>query len=138
MTFRLQDTEWALVQHLPTQDLVDLAADLDVIIPAEVDKRELVELCVPRIVERGLANGLPFSKYDEEDLRALAPDALAALARIQGVGPEVHAVLKAGEKVYRVIERDRKGSDPVALLLPSLLPPVMRHAVERGLHRPGA
>ncbi|MCA9571793.1 MAG: hypothetical protein KC656_28340 [Myxococcales bacterium] len=138
MSFTLQPEEWALLQHLPTQDLVDLAADLDVLIPADVDKRTLLELCVPRLVERGRRSGLPFSKYDREDLEALGAAERAALGRIQGVEPDVDAILRAGERVYRTIERERKGIDPVAMMLPSLLRPVLRHAVEQGQDGQGA
>lgn len=137
MTFELNEAEWALLEHLPVQELVALAADLDVVIPGEIDRRSLASHCIPLMLTRACAEGLPLSKYDQADLEALSPEGLAALAAVQGVRgtPSVRSVLKAGQKAYRTLEKQRRGPSPFAAMVPILMGPLVRHAVEIGVHR---
>ncbi|TNE92045.1 MAG: hypothetical protein EP330_03580 [Deltaproteobacteria bacterium] len=125
MSFFLTETEWALVQHLPELELVELAAELELVPPAEIDRRTLVVDCVLRIVEVGRSEGLPFSKYDREDLESLSRDELAAIAGLVGTRSSVSAVLSAGQKTYKAWEKTRPKSQ-VALMLPLLLTAVAR------------
>ena len=131
MAFRFTDEEWALLSRLPESDLIDLATDLDMCPPVEIDARPLLESCVPKIVERARQEGLPFSKYDLEALEALSPRLLEALARLQGIKKQAtpKAVLRAGQRVYRNYARNRP-DNPVALMLPLLLEAVGRAALE--------
>jgi hypothetical protein len=73
--------------------------------------------------------GLPFSKYDRDDLEALPASDRASLARLQGLksSASVSAMVKAGQKVYKTYVKTRPGN-PVALLLPTLLPVIARVA----------
>ncbi len=127
MSFTLTESEWRLLSSVSVDDLVELAVELDVLAPKEIDRRALLEQCVPLIVERAREEGLPFSKYDAEDLRALPPHLLTAIGRLQGLRGEVtvERVLRAGRKVYRYYQKHRRHS-AVALLLPSLLSAVAR------------
>lgn len=127
MSFTLTEAEWRLLSSVSVDDLVELAVELDVLAPEEIDRRALLERCVPLIVERAREEGLPFSKYDADDLRTLSPELLTALGRLQGLKGEVtvDSVLKAGRKVYRQYQKHRRNST-VALLLPSLLSAVAR------------
>lgn len=130
---KLTDEEWAALSGLPTRDIVDLAADLNVLAPPELDRRELLQSCVPRIVARAREEGLPFSKYDRDDLLALPPEHLAALAKLQGLPSPatVDLILKAGRRVYKHYRKNRP-HNPVALTLPLLLRVVARTAAEEG------
>ena len=80
MAFCFTDEEWALLSRLPESDLIDLATDLDICPPVEIDPRPLLESCVPRIVERARQEGLPFSKYDLEALEAWQKEQITHMA----------------------------------------------------------
>jgi predicted component of type VI protein secretion system len=123
----IQDEDWTLVEHIPELELVNLAAELGIIAPAQIEARALWNRCVQGIVDRGRAEGLPFSKYDAEDLAELSPEHLAAIADIQGTAAAVAAIIRVGAKVYRLYERQRP-NNPIPLHLPSLLIPVARAA----------
>ena len=99
--FELTEAEWDMVKHLPELDLVDLAAELELIPPAEIDRRSLVVQCVLRMVVLAQEDGLPFSKYDRDDLDALAPEQLAVLAGLLGTRTTVRAVLARGQKTWK-------------------------------------
>ena len=82
--------------------------------------------------DRAVEVGLPFSKYDREDLEALQPDQLAAIARLLDLRPpaSVDAVLRAGQRVYNWYQKNNPGS-AVALLQPMLLTAIARAAAAR-------
>ena len=117
------------LRRLPDDVLVDMAADLDICIPETFDVQALVEACIPRIIERGMEEGLPLSKYDAEDLATLSQSELDALGRLQGLKTPttVAAVVRKGQRVYKWYRRNRP-DNPVALMLPMLLPAVARAA----------
>lgn len=134
MSFTLDDTEYALVQNVPAEDLVSLAADLDMVPPAEIDRRALVEACVPRMLARARHDGgIPLSKYDTQDVEALPKELLGVLAGLQGTSTSVRAVLKAGARIYRAREKHRMTrTDPYAYFMPLLLVPLLRLARDGG------
>ena len=129
MTAIINDQEWQLLKAIPEGMLVDLAADLDICPPEHIDRRALFEQCVVAIVERGRQEGLPFSKYDREDLEALSPPHLTAIGRLQGIQGQVTVdeVMRVGGRVYKFYQRSRP-DNPLALMLPSLLSAVARGA----------
>ncbi|MCO4744377.1 MAG: hypothetical protein KC912_06285 [Proteobacteria bacterium] len=129
MSFVLTEIEWSMVEHLPELDLVDLAAELGLIPPAEIDRRTLVVQCVLQLVEVGRSDGLPFSKYDREDLESLPREHLVALATVIGTRAEVASVLASGQRTLKALQKTRPNSQ-VALMLPMLLT-----AVARASHR---
>lgn len=142
MSFALTDAEWAGLATVADDDLVELLADMGSLLPAPpLDRRTILGGAVASIVAHGLAEGgLPFSKYDLDDLRALDAAGLAALARIQGLKPPAtpEAILKVGERVYRQRARTHRTRDGFAFMIPILLAPIVRCAIERGLDRSGA
>ena len=131
MSFALTDDEWTLLSGVPVGDLVELAVELDLVAPKEIDRRALLEQCIPLVVERAREEGLPFSKWDRGDLEDLSQAHLTAIGRLQGLNGQVSvdAVLRAGRKVYRQYQKHRRHS-AVALLLPSLLTAVARASLE--------
>ena len=79
------------------------------------------------MVVRARTEGLPISRYDEEDLHALTPAELAGLAELCGTKPTVKALLKAGARTWRA-HRKRRRTSPIAMMLPMLLPALARYA----------
>ena len=131
----LTEEEWTRLKGISNASLVDLAADLDLVVPSEIDKRWLIDQCVQAIVTRGAREGLPFSKYDREDLEALPPDLLQAIAGLQQTRATVSAILGVGARVYKTYEQTRP-DNPMALMLPSLLIPVARYARDQQILPP--
>ena len=131
MTFRLLDEEWALLTSLPVDDLVALAADLDVVIPHDVDRRELLERCIPLLVELAEREGLPFSKYDGPDLDELPTAQLTAIGRLLGLHGTMtsRAIVRTGQRKWR--RNKARTSQAIPMVLPVLLGPVARYASER-------
>lgn len=129
MSIELTEEEWVFLSRIPETDLVDAAADLSMLAPEVLDARALLEDMIPLIIARLQDEGLPFSKYDRDDLEALSASDRASLAKLQGLKPNasVSAMLKAGQKVYKTYVKTRPGN-PVALLLPTLLPVIARVA----------
>ncbi len=129
MTIALTEDEWTVLRRIPETDLVDAAADLSMLTPESLDARALLEDMIPLIIHRLRDEGLPLSKYDRDDLEALSTSERASVARLQGLKPNasVSAMVKAGQKVYKTYLKTRPGN-PVALLLPTLLPVIARVA----------
>ncbi len=136
MTERLTDTEWGFLHAMPEQDLVELAVELDLLVPERIEARALLEECLPLLLDRARVEGLPFSRYDLEDLAELPDAHRRAIARLQGLADDASPdrIVRAGEKVYRTYQKLRPRS-AVALLLPSLLPALARLASERAVQR---
>lgn len=133
--FELTDDEWALLANVPKADVVEFAIELDVLVPADPDNRELFLLTIPKVLDRVRADGLPFSKYDADDVGALSPELLATAAALQGTKATAAAVLRAGDKVRRTRERAVPGHDPYLYMLPMVLKPVLRLARAAGVGR---
>jgi hypothetical protein len=125
----LTDEEYEPLRGLPVESIVDLAAELDIVAGEEIDRRGLLERCVVAFVEHARREGLPFSKYDADDLKALDPDDLVAIGRLQGLSGRVtvSAVLKQGQRVYKTFQ-NRRGDHPIPLMLPMLLTAIARAA----------
>ncbi|MFT4626850.1 MAG: hypothetical protein ACI8PZ_005530 [Myxococcota bacterium] len=125
------DDEWVALSRMPELEVIALAADLDICVPAEIDRESLLSRCVTGIVARAQVEGLPFSKYDREDLAELPTELLDSIGRLQGLSGRVtvRAVLRVGDRVYRSYQKNRPGN-PVALMLPMLLAAVAREAMK--------
>ena len=130
MTFQLTPEEIAMFDNAPEDDLVDLAIDLDVAVPDEIIRANLVNACVKSLRDLAQREGLPFSAYDADDLDALSQDELDGVARLCGIEPAqkpetIERMLKAGKKVYKIYRKHRTRSQ-VPLYLPMLLAPLAR------------
>lgn len=130
MSFTFTDAEFAPLAALPVESIVDLAAELDLLVPESIDRRALLRESVLKLVVHAETHGLPFSKYDADDLAALDKEALAAIAGLQGTRPTVAAVVKQGQKVYKTYA-NRRSDHPIPLMLPMLLTAVARAARTR-------
>ncbi len=129
MRFVLTDREVQGLDYLPDKDLADWAVDLDLVPEEEIDRRGLVEELVPRLLELARREGLPFSKYDTQDLEELPVDHRQALARAMGWKHDTRSMVKAGEKIWRIYRKNRPGS-AIPLMVPVLLRPLARFAHE--------
>lgn len=131
MSELLTPEELALFQNAPEQELVDLAIDLDVPVPSEIDRSGLLDACIRNLTDLGRREGLPFSDYDKEDLTALCDAELNAIAALNGVDAgldrtrKVHLLLKTGKKNYKVWRKVRPKSQ-IPIYLPMLLNAVAR------------
>lgn len=119
--------ERAMLNNFPESELVELAAELGVTVPAVIRRHELMAQVLHELARHVRVHGLPLSHYDREDLCALSPEELAALAGLVGVAPRVNDLLKAGKKAYRSYTR-RTATSPIALMVPALLAPLARYA----------
>lgn len=127
----LEVHESQLFRNVPEGDLVDLAVELDLPVPERIERDALVGAAIEGIAQLARREGLPFSAYDQDDLAALPPDHLQALAELVGAQPSVSGILKSGRKVYKAYRKTRPNSQ-VALMLPMLLKPLARYASQVG------
>ena len=127
----ITDDEWFVLSNITEDTLVNMAADLSILVAMVIDRRSLCDECVHAIVIRAMNEGLPFSKYDLEDLESLSPEGRAAISRLQGLRPGAKTadILRVGQKVYRLYNKIRP-DNPVAMMVPALLPAIARYANE--------
>jgi hypothetical protein len=134
MSDLIQPADHPLLRAIPERDLVEMAVDLDIFIPAQIDRMQMVKQCVLAIVDRGRLEGLPFSQYDQDDLDALPADERSAIAVLMGLsaGASTARILKKGQRVYRSYQKHRP-DNATALLLPTLLSLIARAALTRDI-----
>ena len=124
-----------MFQNVPEDELVDLAIDLDVPVPEEIDLEGMLSQVVQNLASLGEREGLPFSRYDKEDLEQLSDEERNAIARLNGVDPNASAsaqiagLLKTGGKIYKLY-RKTKPKSQIPMYLPMLLGPLARHLVD--------
>lgn len=128
-TFSLTPAELAVCENLPDDNIIELAAELNLLIPERISRSGLLSSSIARLAELARQEGLPFSRYDREDLEALPREHLRALAVMCGSRPTIDGVIKGGQKVYKIYTRQRPQS-PVAMMLPMLLVPLARYAAD--------
>jgi len=129
--FKLTDAEWDHLSRCPEEDLIALAADLEIVIPEEIDARSLFESCIPRMARRIKAEGMPLSEFDLDDLEELPVPVRAGLAKALGVRDSVRSLLRAGKKAYKLRRKQRPGNDPYLYMIPIVLTPLIRHLQDR-------
>jgi hypothetical protein len=135
MSELLTPEEFSLFAHTPETELVDLAIDLDVPVPEEIDLGALLDHAVRNLASLGKREGLPFSHYDKDDLLALDQAGLRSIAALNGVADRgsaeatTRALIKAGKKIYKVYRNTRPNSQ-IPMYLPMLLEPLARHLVK--------
>jgi len=123
-------SERAMLANMPENDIVELAAELDVSVPAVIKRVELMEQVIVELARHARVNGLPLSKWDEEDLRDLSPRELTGLARLVGTSATVDDLLKSGKRAYKAYAK-RKATSPIPLMVPTLLAPLARYAADQ-------
>lgn len=128
MTSMFTPEERAMLARMPENDIVELAAELGVTVPAVIKREELMERVVAELARHARVHGLPLSHYDKEDLQALSSIELSGLAHLVGVSATVPDLLKAGKRAYKAFSK-RKVTSPIPLMVPSLLAPLARYAV---------
>lgn len=134
MSDLLTPHELSMFQNAPEDELVDLAIDLDVPVPAEIDLGGLLDAVVRNLADLAQREGLPFSHYDVDDLDALAEFELRAIAELNGVdvhtdrARQIQGLLKTGKKVYKAYRKTRPKSQ-IPMYLPMLLSALARYLV---------
>lgn len=134
MSELLTPHELSMFQNAPEDELVDLAIDLDVPVPAEIDLGGLLDAVVRNLADLAQREGLPFSPYDHDDLEALAEHELRAIAELNGVdvnadsARQIQGLLKTGKKVYKTYRKTRPKSQ-IPMYLPMLLSALARYLV---------
>lgn len=118
-----------ILRAIPERDLVEMAIDLDIYVPENIDRIQMIEACILAIVDRGRREGLPFSQYDQDDLEALSADELNAIGKVMNISGSISVakVLKKGKRVYKTYQKHRP-DNATALLIPTLLPLIARAA----------
>ena len=122
--------ERRLLANIPEIDLAEMAAELSIAVPLQIDRVSLGAKCLVALAQMARTEGLPFSRFDRGDLEELSPSELKALANLCGYPPSINGMLKAGKKVYKIWQRNRPRS-PIALLLPTFLTPLARFAASQ-------
>lgn len=127
--FELNDEEWHILQGIPREDVVELAICLDMAPSKEVDARQLLGMCIPRLLRLLQERGVPLTRYDAADLEELAPDERATLGRIMGLtgSTSTRALLRSGARASKTYQRE-PALQPVVYMLASLWRPLLRHA----------
>lgn len=128
-TIMIHDIDRPLLNAIPERDLVEMAIDLDIFVPEKIDRMQMIEQCIWAILKRARAEGLPLSRYDQDDLEALGADGLNAMSKLMGLsGPaSVEKIIKKGRRVYKSYQKHRP-DNATALLIPTLLPLIARAA----------
>ena len=120
-------SERAMLANMPEIDIVELAAELSVSVPETIQRESLMEKVIVELARHVRVHGLPLSKWDADDLKALSPMELAGLARLVGVPASVPDLLRAGKRAYKAYA-NRKATSPIPLMVPTLLAPLARYA----------
>lgn len=120
-------SERTMLANMPENDIVELAAELSVSVPETIQREELMQKVIVELARHVRIHGLPLSRYDADDLKALSPLELAGLARLVGVSASVPELLKAGKRAYKTY-RNRKVTSPIPLMVPTLLAPLARYS----------
>ena len=134
MSELLTPEELSMFQNVPEDELVDLAIDLDVPVPEEIDLEGMLSAVVRNLASLGQREGLPFSRYDREDLEQLGELERGAIAKLNGVDPnakasvQISGLLKTGQKIYKMYRKTRPKSQ-IPMYLPMLLNPLAHHLV---------
>jgi len=130
----LTPEEVAMFRNVPEEELVDLAIDLDVPVPEEIDLEGMLDALVRNLAALGEREGLPFSRYDKDDLELLNETERGAIAKLNGVkqnvatSVQISGLLKSGGKIYKMYRKTRPKSQ-IPMYLPMLLAPLARHLV---------
>jgi hypothetical protein len=126
--------ELSMFRNAPEDELVDLAVDLDVPVPEEINLGGLLDACVRNLAALGKREGLPLSDYDQDDLMALSEAELRAISTLNGVdaiedeSKRVLLTIKSGKKIYKMWRKTRPKSQ-IPMYLPMLLSALARHLV---------
>ena len=129
MTNLIQSADIELLQAIPERDLVEMAIDLEIRVPEQIQRMDMITQCILAIVDRAKMEGLPLSQYDKDDLEALNMADLKAIGELLNLAgpPSIDKILKKGRKVYKMYQRYRP-DNATALLIPTLLPLIARAA----------
>jgi hypothetical protein len=126
----ITESEWAVLQNMPEVDLVDLAIELDLRIPAKLDHRQLWDESLEAIVALVQLHGLPLTKFNVSDLEDLKEIERTAIAKLSGLKEDasISAIIKAGLKAQKRFKRKRNITY-LTIAIPLLLSAVARNTL---------
>ena len=129
MPFTFTPAEQAMIDQIPSSELEELAAELEIVLPATVDRDALLRRILAAMVERIAEEGLPLSRFNKMDLEELSSIELESLGSMAGhQGPATpDGLIRTCKKACRHYRRNRPRSTMV-LVLPLLLGPLVRAA----------
>jgi len=132
LPFQFTEPEWTAIRSLPVDDVIQLATHLDLAPPEDIDKRQVLERCIPRLVDRLQRDGIPLTKYDTEDIQALTEPQRRAMGRLLGLRgtPSARSILRSGVKVTRAYQKQVL-NDTIPYMTPILLGPIIRLTLVR-------
>lgn len=126
----ITDSEWTILKNMPEVDLVDLAIELDLLIPEQINHRQLWNQCLQAVTEFVGSHGLPLTQFNVPDLEDLQPSERTAIAQLAGLkgDPSILAIIKAGIKIQKRIQR-KKNITYLIIAIPLLLSAIARNAL---------
>ena len=125
----ITESEWAILQNMPEVDLVELAIELDLRVPAKIDHRALWNQSLVAIVSFVQRHGLPLTKFNVADLEELKSIERAAIAQLLGLKRDasVAAIIRAGVKVHKRVIR-KHNITYLTIAVPLLLAAIARNS----------
>jgi hypothetical protein len=126
----ITDSEWTILQNMPEVDLVDLAIELDLRVPEQINHRQLWDQCLQAITELVGSHGLPLTQFNVPDLEDLEVSERAAIAQLTGLKGDasILAIIKAGSKIQKRVQR-KKNITYLTIAIPLLLSAIARNTL---------
>ena len=124
----ITESEWAVLQNMPELDLVELAIELDLRVPAKIDHRALWDQSLNVIVEFVRQHGVPLTKFNVSDLEELKEIERTAIAQLLGLkeGAPISAIIRAGVRVQKRLKR-KQNITYLTIAIPLLLSAIARN-----------
>jgi hypothetical protein len=126
----ITNNEWTILQNMPEVDLVDLAIELDLRVPEQINHRQLWGQCLQAITELVGSHGLPLTQFNVPDLEDLEVSERAAIAQLTGLKGDasILAIIKAGSKIQKRVQR-KKNITYLTIAIPLLLSAIARNTL---------
>ena len=129
--FQFTTEEIEIFRILPEDMLLELCRDLNMILPETVVNLDLAVQIVPEFLDHAKRYGLPFHKLNSDSLNDLTERELQILADICHVKPNVRAILKHGNKVFKTVHDKGRKYHAIRLNMITFLKPIIRYQMSQ-------
>ena len=129
--FQFTADEIEIFRILPEDMLLELCRDLNMILPATVDNLKLAAQIIPAFLDHAKSHGLPFHKLNSDSLNGLTERELQILADICHVKPNVRAILRHGNKVFKLVHEKGRKFHAIRLNMITFLKPIIRYQMSQ-------